>query len=319
MDKKIIESIESRERSYENSIAGSYEREYHEPPIMARHSHDFVEFVAQHVKPGDRVLDLGCASAVLWKLFDQLLPSNITLVGVDLSPEMLSIARNNFPRGKFLEGSFFDLPLDSGTFDVVVVSSAFHHIGDNHLPLALKEITRVLDEHGVLIGREPLMAGRLTDIGGWLCGALMNLRHLAYRLTHTREYPEPDPGPDHHAYVAKPFLRIIGKYLTITEVKFRNPISPFLARIRDEMIVLIAEHLDNVIQHRLGNDIYYVGNKNYSTSADVERCIHKAMISNEVSKIELANLCTHIAAAAKIIEQKISNNDNDQQDKSTEY
>lgn len=300
---------EKLEKEYENSISHRYNRDYHDPPIMAEHSRTFVEFVTRYVKPGDRVLDLGCASASLWRLFRKQLPSDISLVGVDLSPGMLEQARLQFPNGDFREGSFVSIPCNSGEFDVVIVSSAFHHINDTQLPKSLIEIKRVMDEHGILVGREPLISGRLSDRGGWIAGALMHLRHLIYRLTHTREYPEPDPGPDHHAYVAKEFLNIVSYALTVVHVEFRNPVSLFFARATDQKVVSIAKYLDEFISHREGQEIYYAAQKNYSSSEQVTEAVRNALVENHISDEDIQKFLIQVAAAAKIIEDMLTCSD----------
>lgn len=299
---KTPTAAEIQEREYENSIAHRYNRDYHDSPIMAEHSRAFADFVARCVKPGDRVLDLGCGAASLWGLWHERLPKLGSLVGIDLSPGMLEMARALFPNGDFREGSFVELPSGPGEFDVVIVSSAFHHISDALLPVCLQEVHRVLDEHGVLIGREPLMTCRLGDRGGWVAGALMHLRHLIYRLTHTREYPEPAPGPDHHAYEPEQFLGHVSKVFAICDVEFRNPASPFLARSQDSSVAKIAKYLDEEIRHREGQELHYAARKNFSTVADVHHCVQQALAQNHISNEELAEYLPKVAAAAQVIE-----------------
>jgi len=296
---------ERREREVEDLMAHRYNRDYHNPPIMASHSKAFVEYVARFVRPGDRILDLGCASASLWPLFKSLLPADVTIAGVDLSPKMLDVARASYPDSDFREGSFLAVPHGPGEFDVVIVSSAFHHINDSHLAPSLKEVHRVLDEHGLLIGREPLMSERLSDRGGWFAGALMHLRHLAYRLSGTREYPEPDPGPDHHAYRPKEFLRSIDDVLTVVDVEFRNPASLFLARVHHPAVVKLALHLDDFVKHREGQEVHYAARKNFSTAADVNSCIEKALLDNKLSEDELKAFMVQVAATAQVIEREL--------------
>lgn len=298
---------EQREREYEDSIAARYNRDYHDPPIMAAHSRAFVEFVARYVRPGDRVLDLGCASASLWSLFNEILPASVEMTGVDVSPGMLAQAKNQFPQGRFREGSMLQIPFGAGEFDVVIVSSAFHHIHDSLLPAALNEIHRVLDEHGILVGREPLSSGRLPDRGGWFSGAMMHLRHLAFRLTHTREYPEPDPGPDHHAYDAAAFFKEIGGVLTVVQVEFRNPASLFLARVDHPVITSIAQFLDELVQHREGQEVHYAARKNYSSAQDVLDCVTRAIQENRLADPE--KFLVHVAAAARVIEEHIKSSE----------
>jgi SAM-dependent methyltransferase len=282
-----------------DKMAHRYNRDYHEPPIMKLHSENFVKYVAGVVKPGDRVLDLGCASASLWDLFETYLDDSVALVGVDISSKMVEEAKKNFPKGDFRVGSMMNIPAESGAFDVVIVSSAFHHIPDSALPVALEEISRVMDEHGSLIGREPLMLGRVGDRGGWLAGSLMALRHMVYRLTHTREYPEPDPGPDHHAYDPKIFLELINKQLKIVKVDFKNPVSLFISRVRHPVIAKIAILLDEVVGHKEGQEVCYVATKNFYTSEDVQNCIDKALQENQIK--DMTQFLAYLSEANLVI------------------
>jgi ubiquinone/menaquinone biosynthesis C-methylase UbiE len=278
--------FEKKEREYEDQVASRYNRDYHEAPIMQWQNEAFVSFIGRHYKPGDRVLDLGCGPASIWGLLKEHLPAPSSLVGVDLSSGMIEEANRLEPDGDFRIGSMFSIPAGAGEFDLVIVSSAFHHVPDSELPFALKEISRVMDEHAVLVGREPLATGRVGDRGGWLAGALMNLRHLTYRVSHTREYPEPDPGPAHHAYVASEFFDIVGTMFAVTEVQFRNPVSPFLARVRDKTVSLLAKLLDESIGHKEGQEVHYAAAKNFVTGEDVQLCVRRVIEENKIQNIE---------------------------------
>lgn len=295
---------EDVERAYEDSLADRYNRDYHEPPIMQWHTQSFADFVTRFHHAGDRVLDLGCGPASLWPYWEAGFKGDGPLVGVDLSPRMIDEARRLHPAGDFRVGSFFDIPADSGSFDMVIVSSAFHHIPDADLPEALSEITRVLDEHGVLVGREPLAVGRIGDRGGWVGGALMGLRHLVYRLTHTREYPEPDPGPAHHAYEAEMFLDMIEQTFNPMQISFKNPISPFLARVRHPVVAQVARLLDESVDHREGQEILYAARKNHIDAKDVSQWVRLALADNKID--DLAKVLALVEAAAKYLEAELA-------------
>ena len=294
------------EQQSENSSAHQYNDSYHNPPIFSNHSREFCEYLATHVKKGDRILDLGCASASLWKHLVPMLPDNISLYGVDLSPAMLDIARDSFPDFIFKEGHFRDIPFPPNSFDVVIVSSAFHHISDSTLPVALQEISRVLEEHGILIGREPLSSGRLGDRGGYTAAVLMNLRHWLYRITDTKELPEPDPGPDHHAYNIDDFISIINQQFTITNLSFRNPISSFLGRIDHPLVLKYAIFLDEFIEHREGSEFWYIASKSYSDFREFSVSVEEALKENKLSDVEVQHLLAVIYAATPTIIQKIN-------------
>jgi len=296
-------SAEQREAAFEDAIAARYNRDYHESPVAAAHTESFVRYVAEQYRPGDRVLDLGCAAASLWPSFEKHFKDPGVLVGVDLSPGMIDEAKKRFPNGQFRVGSMFDIPSSPGEFDLVIVSSAFHHIADKHLPAALKDIHRVMDEHGKLIGREPLCFNRVGDRGGWLAGALMNLRHLVYRLTHTREYPEPDPGPDHHAYDAKTLVEMLNATFLVEHCETRHPVSPFFSRVNDPSVTTVAQYLDEALEHKEGQELYYVASKNYADAEEVKRCVRLALEESRIQ--DLDGFLAKVHAAADFLEKKL--------------
>jgi len=281
-DRNGLENNLAREIEYNDAMSRRYDADYHAYPIMKRHTRDFVKYTASYIRPGHRILDLGCASASLWSDFGECLDASVTLVGVDVSPEMLNVAREKHPQSDFRVGSMTEIPADNSEFDVVIVSSAFHHISDAQLPVALNEIHRILSEHGTLVGREPLGVGRLGDRGGSLAGALMSLRHIAYRFTDARDLPEPNPGPDHHAYDAESFLRTIESVFALTDIAFVNPVSHFLSRSKSAIVVEVAMMLDAVARHKEGQEVHYVAQKNFYGVHEHESLIDQALRENEI-------------------------------------
>ena len=96
---------------------------------------------------GEKVLDVACGTGVL--IGDYLARNVASVTGVDISPEMIRLAREKFsdPRVRFLCGDVesIDLPSD---FDAVVVYNAFPHFPD---PAALiARLSRLLRSGGTL-------------------------------------------------------------------------------------------------------------------------------------------------------------------------
>ena len=96
---------------------------------------------------GEKVLDVACGTGVL--IGDYLARNVASVTGVDISPEMIRLAREKFsdPRVRFLCGDVesIDLPSD---FDTVVVYNAFPHFPD---PAALiARLSRLLRSGGTL-------------------------------------------------------------------------------------------------------------------------------------------------------------------------
>jgi len=94
----------------------------------------------------ERVLDVGCGSGTLLKALRRTLP-NSALTGVDMSEEMLSVARAKLDHDVKLQRGFAEaLPFADGSFDLVVSTSVFHFI---RAPgQALGEFARVLRPGG---------------------------------------------------------------------------------------------------------------------------------------------------------------------------
>jgi SAM-dependent methyltransferase len=104
----------------------------------------FLQFVAQHVLPGNRVAEIGCGPGRA-TLF--LASRGIDVVAVDISRHSLRLARERAPAAQFLCASNLDLPLRSGRFDVVVSDGVIHHTPDPQRSFA--ENVRLLRSGGV--------------------------------------------------------------------------------------------------------------------------------------------------------------------------
>jgi ubiquinone/menaquinone biosynthesis C-methylase UbiE len=302
----MIKAFEQHERAFEDAIADRYDRDYHVPPIMWQHDQDFADYVAEFYAPGDRVLDLGCASASLWPQWEAKLAAPRLLIGVDLSPGMLRQGKRAAKNAKLAAGSMFQIPVPSGSFDIVVASSILHHIPDQSLTEALDEIHRVLDEHGTLVGREPISSGKLGDAPGWLSGALMAFRHMVYRMTHTREYPEPAAGEEHHAYVPEEFLRSLEKVFRPRGLKLRNPVSSFVQRSEHPLVMEVARVLDEAIDHWGGFEFFYAARKNFFDAQDVSECIRNELNSRSDHLPNEAEFLALLQSASDLLERELA-------------
>jgi len=99
--------------------------------------------------PGQRLLDVGCGTGALLRAALAAQPT-ASLTGVDLSPEMLAMARRQLPDPVDLRvAPAHALPLSDDSFDVVVTTSAFHFFPSPEAALA--EMRRVLRPGGALV------------------------------------------------------------------------------------------------------------------------------------------------------------------------
>lgn len=107
---------------------------------------------------GCRVLDLGCGAGRDVYLLAQLVGASGAVVGVDMTPEQLAVARAHqsfhaealgFENVRFLEGTIErlgDLPLDPGSFDVVVSNCVLNLSTDK--AAVLRGVKRLLRSGG---------------------------------------------------------------------------------------------------------------------------------------------------------------------------
>jgi ubiquinone/menaquinone biosynthesis C-methylase UbiE len=116
-------------------------------------------WVYDNVRPGARVLDLGCGSGVLALLKRK----RVTLVGVDLSPDCADAARRN-GYDEAQAANFLNLPFDDATFDYVVSLDVMGHVEFDEKDAVLTEMRRVLKPDGVnMHGIEVMNSERRKD------------------------------------------------------------------------------------------------------------------------------------------------------------
>jgi ubiquinone/menaquinone biosynthesis C-methylase UbiE len=82
-------------------------------------------------RSGDRVLDIACGTGIVARLVKQRLGATGTVVGVDLNPQMLAVARQMAPMVDWREGDAAALPLRHGEqFDIVLCQQGYQFFPD---------------------------------------------------------------------------------------------------------------------------------------------------------------------------------------------
>ena len=96
------------------------------------------------LRPGYRVLDIGCGTGTLAILTKSLYP-DVAIVGIDPDPKALARARRKASRAavsiQFDQGFGDELPYPEASFDRVFSSFMFHH-----LPSAEKRAIRIFQQ-----------------------------------------------------------------------------------------------------------------------------------------------------------------------------
>lgn len=107
--------------------------------------------LAEHyqIKPGDKVLDIGCGKAFLLHDLTQAVPG-IEVKGLDVSQYAIDHAKEEV-KNFLVQGSATNLPFKDNEFDFVVSINTLHNLNCGDLENALKEMQRVSKDKSYLV------------------------------------------------------------------------------------------------------------------------------------------------------------------------
>lgn len=103
------------------------------------------------IPDGGSAVDVGCGAG---RAVSELVERGARAIGVDVDPEMITVARKRWPEADFRIGDAYDLSLGDGEVVAYRADKVFHALAD--APRAAKEAARVLAPGGrvVLIGQD---------------------------------------------------------------------------------------------------------------------------------------------------------------------
>ena len=143
MEKEYAAYLLKKTKDNYNQIADNFSRYRTKPWSEVKFLFD------DYIKPGDKVLDLGCGRG---QFLEFLRGKNVEYIGVDFSEKLIEIAKKQDPEAKYQVADVLRLPFPDDYFNKVYAIALFHHIPSKELRIqALKEIERVLKEKGLSI------------------------------------------------------------------------------------------------------------------------------------------------------------------------
>lgn len=191
-------------RTFYDAVADDYAEHFRDALAARPMDRAVLAGFAELVRAADAgpVADLGCGPG---QVTAHLAGLGLPVFGVDLSPQMVALARRTHPEARYEVGAMTDLDLPDGALGGIVAYYSIIHTPQERLPELFAEFHRLLAPGGYLlvafqVGDEPLHVAepfghpvsldfrrrRPDRIAGLLAGAGLEVRT---RLLH-----EPDEG-----------------------------------------------------------------------------------------------------------------------------
>ncbi|MGE5418446.1 MAG: class I SAM-dependent methyltransferase [Acidobacteriota bacterium] len=141
--------INQRAQRYFDSKAHGHHTETAKKHVHDRHLSILTELSFYNY---EAVLDVGCGTGSLLARIPNR--KGLVLAGIDFSPKMLAIAKEQVGhKADLRHGDSVSLPWEDDVFDMVVCADSFHYY--LHPEAVLREMRRVLKDKGRLVIAEP--------------------------------------------------------------------------------------------------------------------------------------------------------------------
>lgn len=123
-----------------DKIAESYANEFSNPS-------DYIDEFLNLLTKGGKILDVGCGVGVD---ANHMVSKGFNVIGIDLSDEMLKLAKRKFPNIKFEKLDMRELSFELESFHGIFVAFSLIHIPKKDVPEVLSKLYGFLKKEGLI-------------------------------------------------------------------------------------------------------------------------------------------------------------------------
>ena len=131
-----------------NQVAKEYANHFFDELQHKPLDRALLDYFAEQVRELGPVADLGCGPGQIAR---SLHGRGLTTIGIDLSPEMVSLARQLSPEIPFEQGSMLALDVADNTWGGITAFYSVIHVARDDLPHVMHEAYRALRSGGMML------------------------------------------------------------------------------------------------------------------------------------------------------------------------
>ena len=107
-----------------------------------------LNLITEHLLPGAKILDVGCGAGIP---VAQHLAGTFSLTGIDISSNMIALAKKNVPTAEFIIADVMKTEFPAGSFDAIVSFYAIFHIPRQEHQYLFRKFAQWLRPGGLLL------------------------------------------------------------------------------------------------------------------------------------------------------------------------
>jgi SAM-dependent methyltransferase len=136
---------------------------------------EYVRKAIKYTKEKSKVLDLGCGGT--GRTIDEFIKHDFTVTGIDVSSEMIRLAKLRHPNVHFVRADFISWDIEE-SFDLIIAWDSIFHVPREQQEEATVKMCRLLNPGGILLFTAGPYAG---EASGKMEGVLFEYGTIGYR------------------------------------------------------------------------------------------------------------------------------------------